>query len=449
MPGPLDGIRILEFSLVVAGPMSGVLLSDLGADVIKVEPPGGESLRQARAIVPDESKAFQTFNRGKRGIVVDLQQPEGREVIHRLVPTVDVVVVNYRYGVAERVGIDYETLRQLREDLIYVESTGFGTRGELASQGCSDVVAQAYSGIMAGDGKIAEDGAPVAATFGAPADYGTAMATAMGVSSALFHRERTGEGQKINTSLLRTGVWLQSHNVNYDPITDVHFDDVTRAEMEATRKAGGSYPELIKVRQERILTGGLFYGGYAAKDGGVVLGALTRINRDGFREVLGLQEEDSDDPDYDVLDPENQRKMEYWAGVMREKMREHTVAEWIGNLRRGRAAGVAGELPGGDPHGPAGAGRGHLRRPRARQDGSAVVRGAGPGDVEDADRGADGRAAARARHARGAGRRRLLGGRDRGPRRAQRGRRAGLENLEAATGPGPAKRGPGRRWSRG
>ena len=330
MPGPLDGIRVLEFSLVVAGPMSGVLLSDLGADVIKVEPPGGESLRQARAIVPDESKAFQTFNRGKRGIVVDLQQPEGREVIHRLVPTVDVVVVNYRYSVAERVGIDYETLRQLREDLIYVESTGFGTRGELASQGCSDVVAQAYSGIMAGDGKIAEDGAPVAATFGAPADYGTAMATAMGVSSALFHRERTGEGQKINTSLLRTGVWLQSHNVNYDPITDVHFDDVTRAEMQATREAGGSYPELIKVRQERILTGGLFYGGYAAKDGGVVLGALTRINRDGFREVLGLQEEDSDDPDYDVLDPENQRKMEYWAGVMREKMREHTVAEWIG-----------------------------------------------------------------------------------------------------------------------
>ena len=329
MPGPLHGIRVLEFSLVVAGPMSGVLLSDLGADVIKVEPPGGESLRQARAIVPDESKAFQTFNRGKRGIVVDLQQPEGRAIIHRLVPTIDVVVVNYRYGVAERIGIDYETLSQFRPDLIYVESTGFGTRGELAGQGCSDVVAQAYSGIMAGDGKVAEDGAPVAATFGAPADYGTAMATAMGVSSALFHRERTGEGQKVNTSLLRTGVWLQSHNVNYDPITDVHFDDVTRAELVATREAGGSYPELIRVREQRLHTGGLFYGGYAAKDGGIVLGALTRTNRDGFRQVLGLEHEDSDDPDYDVLDAENQRRMEHFAGVMRTKMREHTVAEWI------------------------------------------------------------------------------------------------------------------------
>ena len=329
MPGPLDGVRVLEFTLVVAGPMSGVLLSDLGADVIKVEPPGGESTRQARAVVPNEGKAFQTFNRGKRDIVVDLQQPEGRAIIHRLMPTIDVVVVNYRYGVAERVGIDYETLKQFRPDLIYVESTGFGTRGELAERGCSDVVAQAYSGIMAGDGKVADDGAPIAATFGAPADYGTAMATAMGVASALFHRERTGEGQKINTSLLRTGVWLQSHNVNYEPVTDVHFDDLTRADLIATREAGGSYPELIRVREQRTLTGGLFYGGYAAKDGGIILGALTRINRDGFRQVLGLEHEDSDDPDYDILDAENQRKMEYFAGVMREKMRERTVAEWI------------------------------------------------------------------------------------------------------------------------
>ena len=329
MPGPLHGVRVLEFTLVVAGPMSGVLLSDLGADVIKVEPPGGESTRQARAVVPNEGKAFQTFNRGKRDIVVDLQQPEGRAIIHRLMPTIDVVVVNYRYGVAERIGIDYDTLSQFRPDLIYVESTGFGTRGELARRGCSDVVAQAYSGIMAGDGKVADDGAPIAATFGAPADYGTAMATAMGVASALFHRERTGEGQKINTSLLRTGVWLQSHNVNYEPVTDVHFDDLTRADLIATREAGGSYPELIRVREQRTLTGGLFYGGYAAKDGGIILGALTRINRDGFRGLLGLEHEDSDDPDYDILDAENQRKMEYFAGVMREKMRERTVAEWI------------------------------------------------------------------------------------------------------------------------
>ena len=329
MPGPLHGVRVLEFTLVVAGPMSGVLLSDLGADVIKVEPPGGESTRQSRAVIPDEGKLFQAFNRGKRDIVVDLQRPEGREVIHRLMPTIDVVVANYRYGVPRKLGIDYDTLKQFRPDLIYVESTGFGTRGELATRGCSDVVAQAYSGIMAGDGKVADDGAPIAATFGAPADYATAMASAMGVCSALFHRAVTGEGQRINTSLLRTGVWLQSHNVNHEPVTDALFDDVTRARLDETRAAGGSYPELIDVRQEGRFTGGLYYGGYAAKDGGIILGALTKLNRDGFRRVLGLEDEPSDEPGYDILDPENQRLADHYMDVMRAKMRERTVAEWI------------------------------------------------------------------------------------------------------------------------
>ena len=328
MPGALDGVRVLEFTLVVAGPMTGVLLSDMGADVIKVEPPGGESTRQSRSIVPNESKAFQTFNRGKRDIVVDLQRPEGRAVIHRLMPTIDVVVVNYRYGVAAGIGIDYETLKQFRPDLIYVESTGFGTRGRLANRGCSDVVAQAYSGIMAGEGKVAEDGAPIQSTFGAPADYGTAMASAMGVCAALYHRALTGEGQKVNTSLLRTGVWSQSHNVNHEPLTDALFADVVRRQLAETRAAGGSYADLVQVRAGQRLTGGLYYGGYAAKDGGIILGALTRTNRDAFRRVLGMDGENSDEPGYDVLDPESQRKAEYFKDLLRTKLRARTVAEW-------------------------------------------------------------------------------------------------------------------------
>lgn len=329
MAGPLDGIRVLEFTLVVAGPMTGVLLSDMGADVIKVEPPGGESTRQSRSVVPDESKLFQAFNRGKRDMVVDLQREEGRAVIHRLMPTIDVVVVNYRYGVAPGIGIDYETLKQFRPDLIYVESTGFGTRGLLANRGCSDVVAQAYSGIMAGDGKVAEDGAPILVTFGAPADYSTAMASAMGVCAALYHRAETGEGQKINTSLLRTGVWLQSHNVNHEPVTDALFDDVMRQQLNETRAAGGSYGDLIRLRTEQRVTGGLYYSGYAASDGGIILGALTRANRDAFRQALGMEDENSDEPGYDVLDPENQRKAEYFKDLLCAKMLERTVAEWI------------------------------------------------------------------------------------------------------------------------
>lgn len=332
MTGALDGIRVLEFSLIVAGPMCGVVLSDMGADVIKVEPPGGEPQRKNRSVVPGESKLFQALNHGKRDLVVDLDRPEGREIIHRMMPTIDVVVVNYRYGVAERLGIDYETLRQLRPDLIYVESTGWGSRGPLAARGCSDVVAQAYSGLMAADGKLEEDGAPAQVTATAIADYMTALASATAICGALFHRGRTGEGQKIGTSLLRSAIWSQAHAVNREPVTDSLFADVTRKKMEGVRASGGSYADLIAVRTGESSLGtqfALYYAGYQAKDGGIILGALTPANRDAFRHVLGLEGEDSDRPDYDALDPANIRKGDEFKEIIRQKMRSKTVVEWI------------------------------------------------------------------------------------------------------------------------
>src|SRR2546423_8890395 len=114
--GPLLGIRVLEFSQIVAGPLAGIQLSDMGADVVKVEPLAGEARRNSGAIVPNEGKYFQSLNRGKRSLTVDLSQPEGRRLIHRLMPGFDVVICNYRTGVASRLGIDYATLSQLRPD---------------------------------------------------------------------------------------------------------------------------------------------------------------------------------------------------------------------------------------------------------------------------------------------------------------------------------------------
>ncbi len=332
MPGALDGVRVLEFSLIVAGPMCGAVLADMGADVIKVEPPGGEPQRKNRSVVPGESKWFQAFNRGKRDRVVDLQRPDGRDVIHRLMSSIDVVVVNYRYGVAEKLGIDYETLRQLRPDLIYVESTGWGSRGPLAARGCSDVVAQAYSGLMAADGKLEEDGAPAQVSATAIADYLTALASATAICGALFHRGRTGEGQKIGTSLLRSAVWGQAHNVNREPLTDSMFADVVVGKMEEIRASGGSYSDLIHMRAEQQSTGtqfALYYSGYQAKDGGIILGALTPANRDALRGALELEGEDSDSPDYDALDPENVRKGEEFKELIRQKIRSKTVADWL------------------------------------------------------------------------------------------------------------------------
>ena len=346
--GPLAGIRVLEFSLIVAGPATGINLSDLGADVIKVEPPGGEAIRQSGAVVPNESKAFQGYNRGKRGIIVDLADPRGLEVIERLMPRIDVVTSNYRPGVAERLGIDYESLIRLRPDLVYLEATGFGASGPASSLGGSDIVAQAYSGLMAGDAKVDEHGAPETISATPVADYGTALGSAMGICAALFHRERTGEGQLIRASLLRSALFLQANAVMREPVTDAVSAQPMLQAVEEARAAGGSYADVVGLRQlARRLRASLriFYGGYRARDGGLVLGALTPATRNSIRRILGLEGERTDDPDFDASDPENQAATERWLSIVRARMAERPVAEWIEKFGAAGVPASAVQLP--------------------------------------------------------------------------------------------------------
>ena len=353
--GPLAGIRVLEFSLIVAGPATGISLSDLGADVIKVEPPGGEAIRQSGAVVPNESKAFQGYNRGKRGIIVDLADPRGLEVIQRLMPRIDVVTSNYRPGVAERLGIDYESLVRLRPDLVYLEASGFGASGPASSLGGSDIVAQAYSGLMAGDAKVDEHGAPETISATPVSDYATALGSAMGICAALFHRERTGEGQLIQSSLLRSALFLQANAVMREPVTDAVSVQPMLQAVEEARAGGGSYADIIGLRQlARRLRASLriFYGGYRARDGGLVLGALTPATRDSIRRILGLEGERTDDPDFDASDPENQATTERWLSIVRARLAERPVAEWIEEFGAAGVPAAAVQLPeelAGDP----------------------------------------------------------------------------------------------------
>ena len=186
--GPLSGIRVLEFSVILSGPYAGCQLSDLGAEVVKVEPPGGDPYRGTAGIVPGYSKLFQSVNRGKRSIIVNLKQPEGRETIYRLLPAFDIVLINYRFGVPARLGIDYETLSALRPDLIYIDISGFGAAGPLAHRAASDMVSQAYGGSTAQDGHLDVDGAPVWMSIPI-GDIPTGMAAALGGVMALYHRE--------------------------------------------------------------------------------------------------------------------------------------------------------------------------------------------------------------------------------------------------------------------
>jgi crotonobetainyl-CoA:carnitine CoA-transferase CaiB-like acyl-CoA transferase len=329
--GPLSGVRVLEFSLVFSAPYAGIQLSDLGAEVIKVEPPGGEPFRNLGTPVPGYSKPFQWANRGKQSLVVDLRRPEGRAVIERLLPQTDVVLINYRPGVAKQLGLDYDTLSKRKPDLIYADINGFGDEGPLAELPASDIVAQAYGGAVALDAKLDDSGAPVwpALPVG---DLPSGIAAAMGISAALYQRERTGQGQCLSVSLLRTVMQMGFIHVMVEPVNDEVLRDFIVAEIERRRASGSSYAELVSVRSELGIRGSpisLYFSGYCAKDGGLVLGALTPANRDACRSVLGIDDDPTDDPGFDGSDPANQRKVEALRDRIRAILLEKTVEEWI------------------------------------------------------------------------------------------------------------------------
>jgi formyl-CoA transferase len=201
----LEGIRVLDQTQVMAGPFCSMLLADMGADVLKIEPPGGEDTRRERELVPGVSAAFLAVNRNKRALVIDLKQAAGVELLERLVSTADVLVENYRPGVARRLGVDYETLAAINPRLIYCSISGFGQTGPYASRGGFDLIAQAMSGIMSATGS--DGGAPV--KVGVPiTDLGAGLFAVLGILSALRARHRTGRGQRVETSLFEAGIAL-------------------------------------------------------------------------------------------------------------------------------------------------------------------------------------------------------------------------------------------------
>ncbi|HEU5320915.1 MAG TPA: CoA transferase, partial [Methylomirabilota bacterium] len=202
----LEGIRVLDQTQVMAGPFCTMLLADMGADVIKIEPPGGEATRRmGLAQAPGVSAAFLAVNRNKRGMTLDLKRPSGVALLKRLAATADVLVENYRPGVARRLGVDYETLRAVNPRLVYCSISGFGQTGPYASRGGYDLVAQGMSGIMSATGS--EGGPPV--KVGVPVtDLGAGLFGVLGILCALRARHRTGRGQIVDASLFEAGLAL-------------------------------------------------------------------------------------------------------------------------------------------------------------------------------------------------------------------------------------------------
>jgi crotonobetainyl-CoA:carnitine CoA-transferase CaiB-like acyl-CoA transferase len=211
----LDGIRVLDLTIWQQGPMTTAMLADWGADVIKIEGPDspdpGRSLVRYEVTPGGVNAYFETHNRNKRGIVLDLKTERGREVFYRLAEGADVVVQNFRPGVNKRLGIDYETLAELNPRLIYCSASGFGLKGPDAGNPALDPLAQARGGMMSVTG---EPETPPTRTFNGYADQNSAFLLSYGIVVALFHRERTGQGQSLDGSLLQGTIAAQAFNVS-------------------------------------------------------------------------------------------------------------------------------------------------------------------------------------------------------------------------------------------
>lgn len=204
--GPLHGVRVLDLSRVLAGPYCAGFLADMGADVVKVESPGGDDARHLGPFRDGESIYFAQLNRGKRSVVLDLKQADQRARLLELVAVADVVVENFRPGVTTRLGIDYDAVRSINPRIVYASISGFGQRGPLSARPAYDLVVQAMSGIMAATGPIGGTPTRVGESLG---DVVAGVFAGWGICAALFERERTGQGRHVDVSMFDALVALQ------------------------------------------------------------------------------------------------------------------------------------------------------------------------------------------------------------------------------------------------
>jgi crotonobetainyl-CoA:carnitine CoA-transferase CaiB-like acyl-CoA transferase len=204
-PGALHAIRVLDVTQFMAGPFCSTILADLGADVIKIEPPSGDSTRQMVGAAGTESPSFNAVNRGKRSVVINLKSADGQQVFKRLARSSDIVIENYRPGVMQGLGLGYDALSAISPRLIYASISGYGQTGPYRTRGGFDLIAQGVSGIMSVTG---EPGRPPVKAGIPLTDLGAALFAATGILAALHHRTVAGVGQYIDTSLVEAGIAL-------------------------------------------------------------------------------------------------------------------------------------------------------------------------------------------------------------------------------------------------
>lgn len=355
----LAGITVLDISEYIAGPYCASLLADMGARVIKVEPPDGAEERRLgnQRRYRGNTRMALAYNRGKESLAIDLRRPEGRDVLHQMVPRVDVIIQNFPPNVAKKLGVDYEALSAVNPRLIFVSSTAFGETGPYQKKKGFDISAHAASGIMSNYAD--EEGAPRGPGAINYIDINTGMFNALGVVSALYQRERTGIGQKVETSLFSTGIALQAQNVVYIDRLDAeqHAQEVQL--LQTARRDGKNHTDVIDEFVELRLRADLpestrkvevpdcrhrpsdrqiypYYRVYPTADGYICIAALNRTLRERICTLLELVD-DHADVDIGNISDETYAKLKQVMRQIEERLLQQPTSHWV---ERFDAAGV-------------------------------------------------------------------------------------------------------------
>ncbi|MGV3743384.1 MAG: CaiB/BaiF CoA transferase family protein [Burkholderiaceae bacterium] len=265
-PGPLAGMRVLELAQIMAGPTCGMMLADMGADVIKVEKlPGGDDARGYREPrINGVSAPFMILNRNKRGIALNLKHPDGCKILMRMVENADVLTENYRRGTLERLGLGYETLSKINPGLIYCSVSGYGRDGPYADKRGFDLIAQGFAGLMSVTG---EPGRPPAKTGNSIADINAGILSVIAITAAYAHKLKTGEGQQVDTSLMEAALQQTYWHAA------IYF---------ATGKSAGP------TGSAHLLTAP--YQAFRTRDAWINIGGANQANWERIAEVLGHPE---------------------------------------------------------------------------------------------------------------------------------------------------------------
>lgn len=306
--GPLAGMKVIELAHIMAGPVCGLMLADMGADVIKVEKPDGDDSRRfVPPAIHGESAAYMMMNRNKRGLALNLKDSEAVKVLHRLLEEADVVIENYRMGTMERLGLGYDDLRAINPRLIYCEISGFGRTGPYAERGGFDLIAQGMSGLMSITGE--GPGRPPVKTGAPVSDITAGIVAAMGVSAAYARMLQTGQGQKVDTSLFEAA------------ITQTYWQSaIAFATGTAPGPMGSAHP----------LNGP--YQAFQTADGWINVGAANQRNWLRFLDVIGAPEL-NDDPRF-ASNHDRMQHLKDLEEILNDHLRRETSEVWLERMER-------------------------------------------------------------------------------------------------------------------